>query len=463
MTTDSAREMLQAAFERQSAQYVEDWKALLRFPSISAQTDHEKDCVACAEWLVGHLRGMGFEARLLRTAAKPVVSAELAGSAKGPKVLFYGHYDVQPADPLEAWTSPPFDPALRDGRMYARGAQDNKGQFLAGLKAIETLHRAGRLGCGVRVLLEGEEEYGSRGISGLLDAWPKTERYDVLMVMDTAQARTGAPTIIMGLRGIVHLTVTLSGPSHDLHSGTHGGVAPNPALGLARLLATLHRADGSIAVAGFYDGVSDPSPEEKETANAVPFDPRSYESDLGVPPVAGEKQFTPAERLGFRPSIDVNGIRSGYAGAGSKTIIPAFATAKLTARVVAGQDPPQCLDALMRHLRRNVPEGLRIEFPEQGANGPALRLPLRSVLAARAAAVLREITGREVAYLWDGASIPIVARLARVTGAEPLLAGFGRDEDRAHAPNESFSLEQFRLAYLYAGVLLSAGLPFSGR
>jgi len=446
---------VQSAFDRNSERFIADWKQLLRFPSISADPRHNDDCAKCARWLAEWLSTSGFDSRLLETASKPVVFAERKGSPVKPTVLFYGHYDVQPADPLDDWITPPFEPTIKDGRLYARGAQDNKGQLLYSLEAMETLIRARVPLCTLKVVLEGEEESGSQGISSSLEQWKDFLSADVLMIADTRAVSSGAPTITMGLRGIIGLAVTLEGAACDLHSGTHGGVAPNPAHELSALVAGLHKPDGSIAVPGYYDGVTPPTERERSLANAVPFDPLVYESETGVPPMAGEKTFTPAERSGFRPSIDVNGIYSGYIGEGMKTIIPASATAKITSRVVPGQNPESCLEAIVRYLRRNVPAGLHFRVTDKAAVGGALRLNPDSPLVQSARNVLRRITGDDPALLWEGASIPIIPAVARVSGSEPLLVGFAGEQDKAHAPNESFSIGQFRLGYVYTALMLS--------
>jgi acetylornithine deacetylase/succinyl-diaminopimelate desuccinylase-like protein len=445
----------QKAFEANRERYLREWKELLGFPSISIVKAHDRDCLACANWLVKHLRDIGFNSRLLKTPSKPVVYAERKGLPGKPTVLFYGHYDVQPVDPIEEWLSPPFEPSLRRGRVYARGAHDDKGQLLYGLKAMETLIKQGALNVTTKIVIEGEEEGGSEGISAAVKRWKDIIKADVLMVTDTSTVRTGAPTIVMGLRGIIRLMPVLSGPCHDLHSGVHGGVAPNPATAMAHLVATLHNPDGSIAVKGFYDGVKEPSKMERSLANGTSFNAKLYKQETGILPMAGEKRFTPAERAGFRPTIEINGIHSGYGGDGSKTIIPAKAMAKITARLVAGQDPGKCLKLIIRHLRKHCPAGLRLDILEKGTSGPAVKLDPRSPLVARARRVLAALSCGETAFMWDGASIPIVAALSEVSGAEPLLIGFGRERDNIHAPNESFSLEQFRLGYLYAAMMLS--------
>lgn len=450
-------------FDKQHDRILEQWKVLLSFPSISTAPEHRQDCLDCAGWLANHLAGLGFRSRLLETSRLPVVYGEMEGPPGAPVVLLYGHYDVQPVDPMEAWSHPPFSPVVEDGRMLARGAADNKGQHFYILKAIEALRAQDDLRVGVKVLIEGEEECGSVGMTGSLAGWKDLLGADVLVVTDTNTVSSGAPTLVMGLRGLVHLTVELTGPRHDLHSGNHGGVAPNPAEAMARLLATLRAADGSVAAEGFYDGLEEPTEKEKALSKLSPFDESSYAERTGVPPVAGETGYPPDERIGFRPSLDVNGILSGYAGAGVKTIIPALATAKLTARLVPGQDPARCLDALIAHLHTHAPEGLRIQITEQGIGGKGFRLDPGSAIASTAREVLDGLGRENSVMLWDGASIPVISALSALLGIEPVLAGFGSDADRAHAPNESFPIDRFRTGYLYIGRLLQSlgerGIP----
>jgi len=433
-----------------------DWFKLLTFPSISADPTHDHDCRACAEWLLKWLRLHRFQARLIRTSGKPAVFGLLPGDPSKPVVLAYGHYDVQPPDPLAEWTSPPFKPVLRNGRVYARGAEDNKGQFLYTLSAIARLAASGHALPTVKVLLEGEEECGSRGLTEALPRLRSMLKADILLVTDTNTVSSGAPTLVMGLRGIVHLTVQLSGPKHDLHSGVHGGLAPNPATELSRLLSTLHSPDGRIAVTHFCDAVIPPSRQEKRLLARSPFNPDSYKAVTGVAPVSGDQSFPPAMRTGFRPSIDVNGIHSGYGGSGMKTIIPATATAKLTARLAAGQDPQRCLALLSAHLRKHTPRGLKLDIADRGIGGPGFRLDPSSHLAGKALSVLDRLTARPAALLWEGASIPVVALLREISKAEPLLVGFGHDRDRAHAPNESFSLDQMKKGFRFVTAFLES-------
>ena len=444
-------------FDANRERYVENWKTAVRFPSVGADPEHAKDCHACASWFAKRLGDAGFVTELLETGAPPVVFAERRGKKGSPVILIYGHYDVQPADPLEEWKTPPFEPVFKDGRLYGRGAQDNKGQLVYVLAALETLHRlAGGDLCTIKVLLEGQEESGSTALSRELPGWADRVKADVLMVADTFMADSGAPSIVMGLRGLVHLTLTVEGPLRDLHSGSHGGLAQNPADALCRLIASFHRRDGSIAVKGFTKGCRLPTARERELLSREGFDPARYQALSGVPPTGGEAALPPLERLGFRPTIEVNGIHGGYGGSGSKTIIPARAFAKLSARLAGGQEPARALAAIEAHAKAHVPAGLRVTVSEATVGGPALRLDADSPLAARAAAVLREVCGRDPVFHWEGASIPVLSLLARgAGGAQPLLVGFGHEEDQVHAPNESFALERFRLGYLYAVRLLS--------
>jgi acetylornithine deacetylase/succinyl-diaminopimelate desuccinylase-like protein len=446
---------LDAAFEFGRTRFIREWGDFLRFPSVSVNPRHAGDCARCAGWLADHLGALGFATRLIPTRSHPVVFAERAGKPGRPTVLFYGHYDVQPEDPVDLWRTPPFEPTLVDGRLYARGAQDNKGQLFAALKAIETLIRDDVLECSLKILIEGDEESGTMPILDVLQREQAALRADIVMAADTSAVSTGAPTLTMGLRGILHVTAVLTGPSHDLHSGVHGGRILNPATALCRLMASLHAADGSVAIPGFYEGVREPTAEERALANANPIDPRWYEQVTGVPPVAGEQAYTPVERTGFRPAIDLNGIHSGFGGKGSKTIIPARAEVKLSARLVPGQEPERILALLIAHLRRHTPDGVTLEIPEQGIGGPAVRLHLDSPVVRLAREVLAELSDLPTAFLWEGASVPILAHLPAVTGGAPLLVGFGGEADNIHAPNESYSLEQFRSGYLYTGLFLS--------
>ena len=450
------KDKLTQYYENNLPRFLAEWGEFLRFPSISMEPDHDTDCRECARWLASHLAALGFKAEVRETDGKPVVFALRPGELVGPSVLYYGHYDVQPVDPLELWHSKPFDAVLRGERLYGRGAVDNKGQTFYVLKAIEALIRTGTKLPTLKIIIEGEEESGSGGIEGKLESWREDLQASVLLVCDTETLGPGRPAISMGLRGIVHLSVRLGGISHDLHSGIHGGVAPNPATQLARMIATLHNPDGSIAVAGFYDSVTPIGAKARALALSYPFDPVRYEHETGVKPLGGEIALSPQERVGLRPTIEVNGLNSGYRGPGVKTIIPAFAEAKITSRIVTGQNPQRILSLLKEHLLQCPAAGLELTFPYEGAGEPAISLDPESTVVARAHRVLCDLGGAPPVYAWWGASIPIVSKLAMVAGAEPLLVGFGLPADAMHAPNESFALPQFRDGFLFAGLFFSS-------
>ena len=427
-----------------------DWEAFLRFDSISAQPEYDQACVDCADWLVSHINKIGLSACIWPTEKKPCVFAEYHAGDDRPTVLFYGHYDVQPVDPLELWDSPPFEPTWRDGRLYARGAEDNKGQVFYVLKALECLIASDELEVNVKVLIEGEEEFGSEGITAALPGWRDKIQADVLMVTDTNMMTGDIPALVKGRRGIIHLTVELDGPNRDLHSGIHGGKALNPAHCMADVLSALHDDAGRIAVDGFYDGVKEPSARDRELANEVGFDPEAYRAATGAEGSGGETMYTQVERIGFRPTLEINGISSGYSGAGMKTIIPSRAQAKLSARLVAGQDPGVCMESIKAYIRRIAHPDVRVRFSEEGIGGPALVLDSESRYVERTRRILEEVTDKKAFLLWEGASIPILTLLADVSGSTPILSGFGSDEGNAHAPNESFSKWQFEQGFHYA-------------
>ncbi len=455
--------MKENSVERPSSSELGEYFELLRFRSVGADPAHLRDCVQCAMWLKTWLGRIGADARLVlpeggdARAAPPVVFAERAGDPGAPTALFYGHYDVQPPDPLEEWETPPFEPAERGGRVYCRGAQDDKGQFfsfLCGLRDFLASHRGPAPT--LKFFLEGQEESGSAAAAAVAGEMADRLRADVLLVCDTGAAADLRPAIVAGLRGVSHFTVRLAAGRTDLHSGRYGGIAPNAAQGIAELLASLHAPDGSIAVRGFCDRVEAPSAAELELAEAAAMDDGAYEREMGVAPVGGERGLSATVRNSFRPTIEVNGVHSGYGGPGSKTVIPCAATAKLSMRLVPGQSPSECLSLVERHLRAHAPAGMAVSVDEVTGGAPAMRLPLKSPAFRLAADVLAGIDPRGAVFQWDGASIPIVSALARTSGAAPLLVGFGQGEDRIHSPNESFSWRQFSLCRRWARGMLGA-------
>lgn len=433
-------------FEANQAAIRADYEELLRFPSIGADPEHLTDCVACATWIKGFLGKLGFIVDLVQQDAHlpPVVVAERSVPDAAHTVLVYGHYDVQPVDPIELWETPPFEPTERNGRLYARGAQDDKGQWFALLQGLRAAIEMGEKLPSVRLVLEGQEESGSGALSDLAYDLRKRLAADVLLVADTGKDPSGRPAIVAGLRGVIHFTVTLFGPSYDLHSGQHGGIAPNPAQGIAELIASLHNADGSIAVEGFCDGIVPPTETEFALATGGGFDENAYQQEVGVAPIGGERGVPAIVRNAFRPTVEINGIHGGYGGPGSKTVIPTHALAKISCRLVPGQSPAHVMDCLRKHLEHFTPRGLRLEITEVTGCEPGFRLPVDSPVSRIAHDILDTFDPRGAVFTWEGASIPIVAKLRDLTGAAPLLVGFGMQENRIHCPNESFSFAQFQ-------------------
>ena len=433
-----------------------DYFELLKFPTVGAEKEHLRDCVQCATWLKKWLKGIGAEAELLTADFHPpVVYAELKGQEGATTVLLYGHYDVQPADPLGEWKTPPFEPTVQGDRIYCRGAQDDKGQVFAFLCGVRELAERK---VNLKIVLDGQEESGSVGLFRLLEnkEFRKRLSADVMLVCDTSAAADLRPAIVAGLRGVNHFTVTLTAANRDLHSGEYGGIAPNAAQGMIELMASLHNADGSIAVSGFRDGIEPPSHEELEKAEEGMATEEMYAKDIGTEPCGGQLGKTIVQRNCFEPTIEVNGIHSGYGGPGSKTVIPCQAIAKLSTRLVPGQIPAQTYEAVKRHLKDHCPKGMQVELSELTGDSPAFRLPLASPLFRLAADILGEMDPRGAVFQWDGASIPVVAAIREASGAAPLLVGWGQPADCIHSPNESYSVRQFEAAKEWAKRILAA-------
>ncbi len=418
--------------------------SLLRIPSISAQPAHKADCIAAAHWARGTLEDMGFTARLSETAGLPgVIATHHAAGPGAPHVLFYGHYDVQPADPLELWHSPPFEPQLKDGRIVARGAVDDKGQVVSFLEACRA-HLAvnGRLPVRLTILLEGEEECGSPSLAQLLTQERENLKADFVLVADTNMWDPETPAITTSLRGLAGAEVTLHGPARDLHSGLFGGMALNPANELVRVLGGLRDAEGVVQIPGFYDGIAAVAPALLESWGALGFSPEAFLGAVGLRHPAGEANQPPLAQLWARPTAEINGIFGGYQGDGTKTVIPAHATAKLTFRLVPGQNPTKILENFELFLRANLHPDARLEMKRFGAApGFAMRLDAPFMRAAQTA--LAEEFGRPAALVGCGASIPIVEAFKTHLGLETLLAGFGLDDDCIHSPNEKFDIACF--------------------
>ena len=435
-----------------------DYFEFLRFASVGVDPARYGECVRCTGWLRRYVKAMGFDVEIVAPegGVPPVLFAERSGAPGAPVVLVYGHYDVQPEDPVAEWHSAPFEPELRGNRVYARGAQDDKGQLFAFLQGVRAVIAAGGKLPTLRLMLEGQEECGSPGTLERLDGWRERLRADILMVIDTGMHASGRPAIVAGLRGVMSLGVRLRGAAYDLHSGTHGGIAPNAAQALAELAASLHDANGRIAVEGFLQGVSAPSDAERAELAREPFDPAAYAASVGVAPVGGETGIPPELRAGFLPTLEINGLHAGYAGPGGKTIIPSEGVLKLSARLTPGQSPRHCMEALQTHLKNACPRGMQLTFEDVHEGAPGFRLGMHSPVFRLAHEVLEKLDPRGPVMQWEGASIPVVGRLREISGAAPLLVGFGREEDRIHSPNESFGLDQFEMAAMYAAGMMNA-------
>jgi acetylornithine deacetylase/succinyl-diaminopimelate desuccinylase-like protein len=426
----------------------------LRFPSVSTDPSRATAVAQCADWLAGQIRDAGLSAEVIPTQGHPVVLARNAHLPGKPTVLIYGHYDVQPEDPVGQWHSSPFEPVVRDGVIYARGATDNKGQIFAHVRGIAaTIRERGELPVNVIVLVEGEEEIGSCHLESFLSTHRDSLKCDVIAVSDTGMIAPGIPTLTYGLRGIAALEFRVRGPGVDLHSGIYGGAVRNPAVVVAQLIGSLHRPDGSVAVEGFYDGVQ-PLEEWERTAWAqLPLGDAELKAVTGVPELAGEQGYSGLERIWGRPTAEVNGLGGGFQGVGSKTVIPKEAFAKLTFRLVPNQDPNRVLKLVEAHLRMNCPEGVVLDIMP-GHTGESYATDPHSKYGEAAQEALREsFPAKPVALIREGGSIPIINTFKRVLGVETILIGLALPDCRAHAPNENFPVANF-----HAGIALNRAL-----
>ncbi|HEY0381151.1 MAG TPA: dipeptidase [Candidatus Elarobacter sp.] len=434
--------------------YLAELKAWIAIPSISAQPDHAADVRASAEHAVARMQAAGLTAEVLETAGNPVAYGEWLGAPGAPTVLIYGHHDVQPADPLELWISPPFDAAERDGKLYGRGAVDDKGQCLMHLAAIEAhLHVNGKLPLNVKVVIEGEEEVGSPSFEPFLAREKDRLACDVVVVSDTAVFAEDVPSLTTSLRGLVGWEITVHGPASDLHSGYFGGIVKNPLEALAQILAALKDAHGRVVVPGFYDGARELAPTERAGIAALPFDPAKEAHALGVPELTGETSRLPLERMWFRPTLEINGMYGGYQGAGSKTIIPSFATAKLTARLVPHQDPEAVKHAVTTFVQRTAPKGARVDVTSHG-DVRAVETSRDHPAVAAAARAMELGFGKAPVFIGTGGTIGPVSSFDRILHLPQVLIGVGLPDDAIHAPNEKFDLSQFHggietMTYLY--------------
>jgi acetylornithine deacetylase/succinyl-diaminopimelate desuccinylase-like protein len=429
------------------SRFLEELKALLRIPSVSTLPEHASDCRRAAETLVSALKGIGMEhVGLIESKGHPLVYGDWLHASGKPTVLIYGHYDVQPPDPLDEWATPPFEPTERNGNLYARGAVDDKGQVWAQVKALESLLGSShKLPLNVRVIFEGEEEVGGETIAAYVASKPAELKADFALVSDTELFAPGLPTLCVGLRGMIYTEIEVRGAKTDLHSGMYGGAAPNPFVALAQILAKLKDENGRILIPGFYDDVSAPSKEELEAWHSLPFDEEHYRrTEVGSRALVGEAGYSVLERTWARPTLDVHGIPGGFIGAGAKTVIPAKAQAKVSMRLVPNQLPAKAFDLYKNYVLKVAPAGVDLDVRLIHSGDPCL-IPVDNPYIQAATRALREVWGKDTVFIRSGGSIPIVGDFARHLGLPSVMMGFGLPDDNLHAPNEKFNLKNFEL------------------
>ena len=430
--------------DQHADRFLEELKEFLRIPTVSADPECKPHLIRGAEFVHKQLADLGMKAEIVPTAGHPIVYAECLESPGAPTVMVYGHYDVQPPDPLDLWTTPPFEPTVRDGCLYARGATDDKGQVFTHIKSAEAwLRTVGKLPVNLKYVIEGEEEVGSRNLEDFLNANKDRLSCDVAVVSDTSQYAPNQPAITYGLRGILAVEVTVTGPKKDLHSGVFGGAVMNPATGLARMIASLHDDNGRVRIPGFYNAVQPLSDAERQQFRDLNFDEAAFKAELGITEVFGEAGFSTLERRWTRPTCEVNGLVSGYTGVGPKTIVPSKATVKITCRLVPTQDPHLLTDALHQYLKAQCPPSLSFEFTSYHGC-PAFVFDPTSPYIEAAAEAIREAWGvQQVRLIREGGSIPVVQTFKDVLGVDTLLLGWGQNTDNLHSPNEHFSVADF--------------------
>ena len=429
--------------EKNKDRFLEELLELLRIPSVSAKKVHRNDMVKCAEAVKERLLKAGAEKVVIYpTDGHPVVFGEKIIDPKKPTILVYGHYDVQPADPLELWHSGPFDPVIKDGKIYARGACDDKGQFFMHIKALETMINTNSLNTNVKFIIEGEEEVGSPNLGKFVAANKKLLKADVILISDTAMLSMETPSIDIGVRGLSYIEVEVTGPNRDLHSGVYGGAVANPITILAKMIASCHDENNHVTIPGFYDDVLLITDEERKLMAAAPFNEETYKKDLGVKELWGENGFTINERTGIRPTLEVNGIWGGYQGEGAKTVLPSQATAKISSRLVPNQSSEKITKLLLDYFSKIAPPSVTVRSFEHHGGEPYMT-PIDSKAYKAAAKAMETTFGKSPIPVRGGGSIPICSLFEKELGIKVVFLGFGLDSDNLHSPNEKFDLVNF--------------------
>jgi acetylornithine deacetylase/succinyl-diaminopimelate desuccinylase-like protein len=431
-------------FTREERRIRSELDEFLRIPSVSARSEHNGDMVRCADWLATRLRDIGMQATVHQTPGHPIVLGEWRKAGPhAPTVLVYGHYDVQPVEPLDLWTTPPFEPTVRDGKLYARGSVDDKGQLYIHVKAAEALLRQrGALPVNLLVLAEGEEEVGSDHLAEFIEKNAKLLAADSVVISDSAMFAPGQPSILSSLRGLSYFQIDVAGPAQDLHSGSYGGAVVNPAMALARILSTMHDTKGRVAIKGFYDKVRRWSAKERAAIKKLSFKEKGFLHETGAPSLAGETGFGTLERIWSRPTCEVNGLLSGYTGEGAKTVLPSRAMAKVSCRLFPDQDPAQIATLFRAHVKRVAPKGVKVDV-RYIHGGKPWKAELSGSLYDAARHALRAAFGKDPVIVGEGGSIPVVGDFTRVLGTPVLLLGFGLPGENAHAPDEWISIDNF--------------------
>lgn len=434
--------------------YLEELKALLAIPSISALPEHATDVRRCAEWCADEMRRIGMQnVRLIDTPGNPVVYGDWLGAPGAPTILFYGHYDVQPVDPLELWESPPFAATIRDGEIYARGSADDKGQVFMHFKAIEAhMKKAGRLPVNMKIILEGEEEVGSVNLDEFIKAHKADLGADVVVISDSPMFARGVPSICYGLRGLVYFQIDLRGSSTDLHSGSFGGAVANPAMVLAQMLAQMKDRGGRIKIPGFYDDVVPLQEEERKAWASLPFNEKKYKKDFGIPKVYGESGYTTLERTWARPTFEVNGLLSGFTGEGAKTVLPAVAMAKVSMRLVPNQDPDKIAKHFEDYVKRIAPKTVELTVRRMHGGKPWMTSYDNPYVQAAGRAIEKGF-GQTPVFTREGGSIPVVSTFQEELGLPSVLFGVGLPDENAHAPNEKLDVANFHNGIIASAIL----------